>query len=348
MNKLKEIIDIQDLRVCFISDIPENVKDYLSQGLKKLSNVTMEFPEDRSKENLYKVIREAKVLIGWRPSLDLLEHAKNMSVFINPGAGIHHLLKDFREINKKRNVILINGHGNSYFVAQHTVALLLTFMNMIIPHHEWMKEGKWRTGDKDAASIPLRFKNVGLLGYGAINKKVHKMLSGFNINFSVLRRDWSKEENSIPTEIQKYNFDQLHDFLREINILIIAVPVTKFTDNMIDEDELKLLGTDGILINVSRGEIVNQEALFKALKNQIIFGAAIDVWYDYHPESDDQGRKFPFKFPFHKLKNIILSPHRGYSPFSDLLRWNEVIENIKRIASSRTDLINVVDLEKGY
>lgn len=338
----------QNLKVCFISNIPENVKNYLINALKDLSNVKLIFPKTLLKENLFKLIKDAQVLIGWRPSLELLKHAENLRFFINPGTGIYHLLKDFKELNKKREVILINGHGNSYFVAQHTVALLLSFMNMVIPHHSWMKKGRWRTGDADAVSIPLRFKEVGLLGYGAINTKVHKMLSGFDVNFSILRRDWSKAENRFPTKIKKYNYHQLHDFLKEISILIIAIPVTKLTEDMIGEEELNLLGSEGILVNVSRGEVVNQKALYYALKNKVIFGAAIDVWYDYNPKSDDQGRKFPFKFPFHELNNIILSPHRGYSPFNDLLRWNEVIENITRIAHNRRDLLNIVNLKKEY
>ena len=127
---------------------------------------------------------------------------------------------------RERDVVLINGHGNSYFVAQHAVALLLTFMNKPISHHQWMKEGKWRTGDDDAVSIPLRFKKVGFLGYGAINQKIHRFLSGFDIEFSILRKYWDKQKSSLPTEAEKYNFTQLHDFLKNINILIIGVPLT--------------------------------------------------------------------------------------------------------------------------
>ncbi|MFW9930063.1 MAG: NAD(P)-dependent oxidoreductase, partial [Candidatus Thorarchaeota archaeon] len=252
MNKLNAN---RNLKVLFISDIPENVKEYLLEGLRNLPSVILLFPKDRSKENLFKLIKDTDVLIGWRPSLEILKHAEKMRFFINPGAGVHHLLEDFKEINKKRDVTLINGHGNSYFVAQHTVALLLTLMNRIIPHHEWMKKGRWRTGDNDAASIPLRFKNVGFLGYGAINKKVHKMLSGFNVTFSILRRDWSHNEETIPSDVTKYTYNQLHDFLKKADILIIAVPVTKLTINMIDEEEITLLGPNGILVNVSRGEI---------------------------------------------------------------------------------------------
>jgi phosphoglycerate dehydrogenase-like enzyme len=342
LNKQNKII------ICFISDIPENVREYIKMGVGDLTNVKFIFPTDYSEKNIMKLIKNAHVLIGWRPTLELLLQAEKMKVFINPGAGIHHLLSMFKEINKKKKVILINGHGNSYFVAQHAVALLLSFMNRILEHHNWMKEGKWRTGDEDAASIPLRFRKIGLLGYGAINKKVHKMLSGFNVSFSVLRRSWSDNMSGFPTKIDKYVYFQLDEFLKKIDIVIIAVPVTNLTKNMIDKENLELLGSDGILINVSRGEVVNQRALYYSLKERKILGAAIDVWYNYDPESDEEGRKFPYDYPFHDLNNIILSPHRGYSPFSDLLRWNEVIENIKRIAHNRDDLLNMVDLKNGY
>ena len=66
------------------------------------------------------------------------------------------------------------------------------------------------------------------------------------------------------------------------------------------------------------------------------------------PESNEEGKKYPFHFPFHTLDNIIFSPHRGYSPFNDLLRWNEVIENITWLAQRRTDFINVVNLDEEY
>jgi len=80
----------------------------------------------------------------------------------------------------------------------------------------------------------------------------------------------------------------------------------------------------------------------------MIAGAAIDVWYNYKPEMDDLGRKYPFSFPFHKLDNTILSPHRAASPFSDLQRWDEVVENIKRVSSKRTDFLNIVELDREY
>ena len=334
--------------ICFISTIPKHVREYLVENLKKINNVRIIFRKDSSEEELLKLVPSADMLIGWRPSNKILKNATKLKLFINPGAGVHHLLQLFHEINKERKVILINGHGNSYFVAQHTVALLLALMNKIIPHHEWMRQGRWRTGDEDAASIPLRFKKVGLLGYGAINQQVHCFLSGFDVEFCILRKHWEKQNDHLLTKIKSYKISQLNEFLKDIDILIIAVPVTSLTKKMIGKTELELLGPKGLIINVSRGEIIDEESLFNALQENHIQGAAIDVWYNYTPESNKEGKKFPYHFPFHTLDNIILSPHRGYSPFNDLLRWNEVIENISRMAQGRQDFINTVNLEEEY
>ena len=334
--------------VCFSSKVSNEIQDHLMERLKPLSNVKLIFPEDTSDEYLKNIISDVDILIGWRPSKILLELGKNLNVFINPGAGIKHLLELFVEVNKHRNVTLINGHGNSYFVAQHAVALLLTLMNKTIPHHIWMKEGKWRTGDQEAASIPLRFREVGLLGYGAINKKVHQFLTGFKVNFHILRKNWNKQKDKLPSEAKKYGISELDDFLNKIDVLIIAVPHTSLTSNLIKAKELKLLGPKGLIVNVARGDIINQEDLYTTLKDRTITGAAIDVWYNYRPEANTEDLKYPYEFPFHKLDNIILSPHRAYSPFSDLLRWDEVIENIIRVSQGRSDLINTVNLREEY
>jgi phosphoglycerate dehydrogenase-like enzyme len=221
-------------------------------------------------------------------------------------------------------------------------------MNRIIPHHSWMMNGLWRTGDKDVKSIPLRRRKIGLLGYGAINTKVHKFLSGFNVEFSVLKRNWYEKGMDLPTEIERFTPNQMDEFLKNVDILIVAVPHTSDTEGLIGEKELQLLGPEGFLVNVSRGAVVDEKSLYSSLKNGMIAGAAIDVWYKYRPDPDKEGKKYPYSYPFHELENIILSPHRGASPFDDLERWDEVIENIKRYVAGRTDFLNIVDLERSY
>ena len=71
-------------------------------------------------------------------------------------------------------------------------------------------------------------------------------------------------------------------------------------------------------------------------------------WYKYRPEKEEEKILHPANFPFHELDNVVLSPHRAASPFDDLKRWDEVIENISRFADKRDDFMNIVDLDKGY
>jgi phosphoglycerate dehydrogenase-like enzyme len=211
-----------------------------------------------------------------------------------------------------------------------------------------MAEGLWRRGDSHGKSKPLRYRNIGLLGYGAINKKVHRFLSGFNVNFFICRNSWDGKSEDLPTPAKKFETQQLDVFLQEVDTLIVAVPQTPDTIGLIGQKELEQLGNDGLVVNIGRGLVIDEDALFKVLSEKTIAGAAIDVWYEYRPEPDENERKYPFHHPFHELDNVVLSPHRGPSPMDDLERWNEVIENITRFAQGRTDFLNIVDLERGY
>lgn len=340
--------------VLFIFDPGNLLKKHFKKHFSKNKNIRLIFPAGFSKEKLNALARDAEVIIGWRPDPELLDAAVKLKLFINPGTGIKHHINNFRELNKKRKVILVNGHGHAYATAQHAVAMLLTLMNKIIPHHNRMREGIWRTSDSEdifAASIPLRDRKIGLLGYGAINKNVHKFLSGFDNKFYILKRNSKKgkpEKSLDKNVVSIFSANELNKFLKTIDILIIAIPHTGRTENLIKSRELELLGKTGLLVNVARGLIVNEKALYDALKKNEISGAALDVWYNYNPEKNKEGKAYPFKYPFHKLNNFLMSPHRAASPFDDLGRWDEVFENIKRAASGRKDFLNVVNLKEEY
>ncbi|MFQ5833108.1 MAG: NAD(P)-dependent oxidoreductase [Candidatus Thorarchaeota archaeon] len=334
---------MNDTNVLFIWKARNELQDYLKKGLESEYHVTLVFPDEIEESRLLELAPNADILLGWKPSKALLDAAEQMRLFINPGAGVQHHIDAFREINKTRTVTLVNGHGNSYFTAQHGVALLLALTNKVIPHHNWTVEGLWRRGDDHASSTPLRNRRIGFLGYGAVNSTVHRLLSGFDVEFSILKRTWEGNE-SLTTPATRYTTSQLHGFLHEVNILIVAVPLTSKTKGMLGPKELQMLGPEGLLVTIARGDVIDESSLFTALNEKMIAGAAIDVWYEYKPEPDEAGRLYPF----HELENVILSPHRGMSPFADLERWNEVVENIKRFGMGRTDFLNVVDLDREY
>ncbi|NPD89063.1 MAG: hypothetical protein HGN29_10085 [Asgard group archaeon] len=340
----------QELNVLCIWQPDERLHDYLLDGLKDYPQVNLIVPSNTSHETFLKLVKEydPEIIMGWRPTKELLETARNLRLFINPGAGVQHLIPLFKDVTKNRKITLVNGHGNAYFTAQHTVTLLLSLTNKVILHHNWMMEGKWRRGDDYATSIPLRNSKIGFLGYGAVNQKVHRFLSGFDVEFAVLRNNWNKQEIPLPTPVNKYTFDQLNEFLKAIDILIIAVPLTSKTEGMIGKTELELLGNKGFLVNIGRGQVIKEESLYSSLKNKTISGAAIDVWYNYQPEPDIDGKKYPFKYPFYELENVVLSPHRGASPMNNLKRWDEQIENISRYARGEKYFLNMVNLDEEY
>ena len=348
--KLRAMSKEQEINVLFIWQPNDRLLSYLRDGLKEYPQVNLIIPPDTTHETFLDLARKynPEIIMGWRPTKELLEVAEKLKLFINPGAGVQHLIPLFKEATKNRKITLVNGHGNAYFTAQHAVTLLLSLTNKVILHHNWMKEGKWRRGDNFASSTPLRDRKIGFLGYGAVNKKVHRFLSSFSVDFAVLRNNWNKQETPLPTPVIKYNLGQLHEFLKAIDILIIAVPLTSKTEGMIGKAELDLLGEKGLVINVGRGRVINEESLYSALKNKNISGAAIDVWYNYQPEPDIDGKKYPTQYPFYELENVVLSPHRGASPMNDLKRWDEQIENISKYARGEESFLNIVNLDEEY
>ncbi|MEE9553809.1 MAG: NAD(P)-dependent oxidoreductase [candidate division Zixibacteria bacterium] len=335
-------------KVLFIWNTKEPLRKYFKDSLKDYPETELIFPPDTEPDTLIKYAPEIDIIIGWRPPPGLLDAAGKLGLYNATGVGAQHLIEPFRELNKQRPVILCNSHGNAYLTAQHAVAILLTLTNKVVIHHNRMVDGIWRPDKDETYSTPFRGRTIGLLGYGAINRNVHRFLAGFDLKFAVLKRDWNTERPTPPTVIDKYEFADLHRFLSDIDTLVVAVPLTSITKGMIGKTELDLLGPDGLLVNVARGPIIDEESLYTALKEKIIAGAAIDVWYEYHPDPYDDGRKYPTAYPFHELDNVVLSPHRAASPFDDPQRWDDIIENIKRFADCKTEFLNVMNLEHEY
>ena len=330
-------------KVVFIWDVSPALRDYMKDHLAD-SQVELIYPEVFKQEEYQKLAKEADIIVGWKMTKEILDNAEKLKLWINPGAGVHHLLDVYRDHPRFEQFEVVNGHGNAFQTAEHLVALTYALANDLINHHGFMKDGVWRTGDKEGASYTLKHKRIGLMGYGHVNKEVHRLLSSVPVEFHVYKRS-SKIDTDLPYS-KVYHPDQLKDFVLNTDLLIIALPHTKATEGLIGEAELGFLGNNGLIVNGGRGCIIDEEALFMSLKNKNIRGAAIDVWYNYKPEEVD-GKKYPYSFPFHELDNIILSPHRAASPFDVLDRWEDAVANIKAVVNN-SELVNVVDAELEY
>ncbi|MBA3062582.1 MAG: hypothetical protein FP833_06490 [Atribacteria sp.] len=117
--------------------------------------------------------------------------------------------------------------------------------------------------------------------------------------------------------------------MKESDFIVVAVPLTQETKGLIGEKELKLM-KGKYLINISRGAVIDEEALFKSLKEGNLAGAAIDTWYQY--PTSEQRKVFPSKYDFHKLDNIVMSPHTaGYTDRALEENIKSVFDNIVKI-----------------
>jgi phosphoglycerate dehydrogenase-like enzyme len=134
--------------------------------------------------------------------------------------------------------------------------------------------------------------------------------------------------------------ESLHQLLLEADFAVVTVPLSDETSGLITEVELRALGPRGYLLNPARGEIIDEEALFVALRDGRIAGAAIDTWYRYPAEAGEE--LAPSRFPFGELDNVVMTPHvSGRSQTTRELRWAWLEAQLRRFARGEP-LENVV------
>jgi phosphoglycerate dehydrogenase-like enzyme len=322
-------------RVVFLWDVPGPVRELMRARCPRFELV---FPEgDFGSAAL---VADADAAVGWRIAPEQLEAAKKLRLFQTPAAGPEWHIPLFRRFPK---IPFCNSHGNARLVAESTMALLLAQMKQLAFHDRAMRAGEWRLWLDDRPSSPVEGRTLGLLGLGAIARRVAELARAFGMKLRAVKRSPSPEAGfewiGGPGDVK--------ELLATCDAVVVAIPLTPETKSILNRESLAAAKTGLVLVNVSRGEVVDEDALFDALESGPLGGAALDVWYDYKPVADAQGRKFPWHRPFHELPNVTLSPHRAASPLYDLGRWDDIIENLERVA--RGDLpLNRIDLERGY
>ncbi|BBE31848.1 3-phosphoglycerate dehydrogenase [Tepiditoga spiralis] len=301
-------------------------------------------------ENKYKLkiitdenvdISKVDALIGGTISKEELKKAKNLKIIFVPYSGVNILPSN--EIIEKK-IIVANAKGNGKIVAERAIALALSLLGRIPEFHNDLSRGIWHgftIGEKPNTSwTSIREKKCGILGTGSIGGYIAKYLKPFECKTIGFKKN-------INNKVE--NFDELSNDINYVvnksDIIFVALPLTEKTRNLISEDILyKMKGK--YLINVGRGPIVNEKALYESIKNNILAGAAIDVWYDY-PNKENK-YKIPSKYPIHTFKNVIVSPHvAGFNEESVRYSIDWTIENIESYINTGKPK-NIVDMKEKY
>ncbi len=329
------------MKAVFTTIVTDKIKNYLLENVNP--KVELIFPEKIEEENLISLSKDAEIIVAPRFLEKILSNSPKVKLVQIPWIGVQNLTEI---VKKYPNVLLANNHGNAKSAAQYSVAMLLCLANNLMQSHKMLKDGKWENRLDLHFSNNFEDKIVGVVGTGAIGNFAAEMLKPFAKEIYGLKR--TKPNVGNPNFYKIFTSEHKEEFFKKVDSVIVTLPLTEKTKDFVGKNELQLLGKEGFIVNVGRGEVINEEALFSALKEKIICGAGIDVWYNYRIEKDEEGKSYPFKLPFHELENILMSPHRAGPTKDKPHYWKDVVENFNRLVKGRTDLLNLVNLEEGY
>lgn len=313
--------------------------------LQRIEDLKKEFPSDffivpKNREEAQKHIEDADVIVSGSLTKEQVLNAKKLKFVLVPWAGVNGLPIDLLD---ERNIIVANNHGNGKIVAERALGLALALLGRIVEYHNDLAKGVWHGYEAGAKPedfwYSLQGKRVTILGLGTIGKHLAKLLCGFECEIMGFKR------NVEPVKGVNYVTNNLEEAIKFGKVIFVTLPLTKETYHLINKEIISQM-QGKFLVNVGRGQIIEEEALYYALKNGILAGAAIDTWYLY-PDSDHTVQ-LPSRYPIHTLKNVVISPHvGGFTIEGQVGRIDETIENLRRILSGGMPK-NIVDLKSEY
>ena len=301
---------------------------------------------DDNVELLFEKCNDFDVLICGAPSREDLELSPHLRDVIMPWAGISpqliKLIKEFPLIN------LHNSHHNAVTTGEMAIALMMSAARLIPSIDAKMHQCDWSPrNNSDQINYVLYGRTALILGFGAIGQHVGLTCQALGMNVLGIRRNPDKPILS-NLNAKVYGPELLDELLPKTNVLIITIPGTDETRGMIGSEQLALMPDNSLLVNVGRGEVVDQHALYQALQNGKLHAAGIDVWYNY-PEKDNDIKQ-PADVPIHELTNVVMSPHRGGAGGTgeaENLRAREMARLLNCTARGEP-MPNLVDISLGY
>lgn len=227
--------------------------------------------------------------------------------------------------------VLCTVGGHERTMAEWVLMAMLALPRRVLQFDGDLRRGLWRRfGDEriDLGEPELAGKRVCVIGYGQIGRAVAELALAVGADVDAVSRRSVRP------------LDELEAALTEADFAVVAIALRPETERLIGTRELDALGPSGYLVNVARGAIVDEDALYEALRDGRIAGAALDVWWNY--PSGKGEIVLPSRHPYHELDNVLMAPHvSGRSRRTTRLRWQFVADQLERFARGEP-LRNVV------
>ena len=259
-------------------------------------------------------IAEAEILVirsSTKLTKEIIEKGNNLKIIARCGVGIDNIDVEYA---KSKNIKITNSPtANLLSVVELTVALIINAARKINLSDNHLKDGKWNR--KEFIGMELSGKQLGIVGYGKVGRLVSDRMKSFGMSIAFYDPyidDWDGPENNV----------ELDELLTSSDVISIHVIKTEETENLISREKLALLKKSAILVNTSRGGVVDEDYLIEMLRSKQLFGAGLDVYSEEPPKNIDN---------FVNI-NLITTPHIGASTNEAQLKAGlETVENIKKI-----------------
>jgi len=259
-----------------------------------------------------------EILIGAFPSREFLKASPNLRALIIPYAGppakTQALLADFPTL------AVHNTPYNSVATAETGLALMLGAAKFMAQADSKLRQGDWTIRYSDRPQLILQGRTALILGYGRIGQHMAPVCRA----------------------------EQLDELLPRADVLLAALPGTPETNGIVGARQLALLKDDAIVVNVGRGSVIDETALYEALVSGKLAAAGLDAWYQYPESGSSRTATYPSQYPFHELENVVLSPHRGGWLGSEDESRMVMLANMLNQVAAGEPLPNPVNVALGY
>lgn len=288
--------------------------------------------------------RDVDIIASNRVPIELLESSPRLKMVQTFSAGVENI--DFSILKERNDLIICNSHINAAEVAEYAITLLFAVAKNVIPNDRELRKGDWKYSfGGPNPNVEIRNKTCLIIGLGSIGSEIAKRLKGFNVTIHAATRSGFSKHTKLVDKLVK--IDDVKPLIEEADFIILSLPLTPESTGLVNEEFLSLMKSTSILVNISRGLIIEEKALFDALKGNKIRGAGLDVWWRYPKNWRGTGNP-PSDLPFQELDNLVASPHRaGYSENTEREYFQFAGENILRFIEGKTPL-NIIDPNHGY
>lgn len=328
------------MEVVFLNKLSEHWEPELSNLIKEFPDI--KFIKNTNPEDRIKLLRSANAVVTGRLTKEEIEIAPNLKIVFVPFTGLNSFPM---ELLKERNVLISNTHANAGFVAEKAVAMILALLGRVVEYHNGLKQGEWfRLFDYNDTWISIRAKTCGILGYGSIGKNIAKILKAFDCKIIGFKKHISN--NPVDCKYADELSNNLAEVITKSEIVFVCLPLNTETKGLLTNGVLSSM-EGKYIVNIARGEIIHEDALYTALKDGILAGAALDVWYKY-PGKKNNEPVFPSNKPIYKLPNVVISPHKASNTAESIKAMiADTLENIRTyLRTGKTK--NLIEKERYY